>query len=116
MSAPAHRPTPGSEMLSVRGLQKTYRSSRGDTEAIRDLTFAIDPGELVCIVGPSGAGKSSLVNDILYKVLANELNGARQVPGRHPAHRLALCTMGFAIKTGHQPHIQPHGDAALVPG
>ncbi len=31
----------------------------------------------------SGSGKSSLVNDILYKVLANQLNGARQVPGKH---------------------------------
>ena len=31
----------------------------------------------------SGSGKSTLVNDILYTVLANKLNGARQVPGRH---------------------------------
>ncbi len=33
--------------------------------------------------GVSGSGKSTLVNDILYTVLANKLNGARQVPGRH---------------------------------
>ena len=36
----------------------------------------------------SGSGKSTLVNDILYTALASELNGARQVPGRHtPGHR-----------------------------
>ena len=35
------------------------------------------------MTGVSGSGKSTLVNDILYTVLANKLNGARQVPGRH---------------------------------
>ncbi len=40
-------------------------------------------GTLVAITGVSGSGKSTLVNEILYKVLANQLNGARQVPGRH---------------------------------
>ena len=64
MSAPAHRPAPGSEMLSVRGLQKTYRSPRGGTEAIRDLTFEVRAGEMVCIVGPSGAGKTTLLRCI----------------------------------------------------
>jgi excinuclease ABC subunit A len=37
----------------------------------------------VAITGVSGSGKSTLVNDVLYTVLANRLNGARQVPGRH---------------------------------
>ena len=40
-------------------------------------------GVFTAVTGVSGSGKSSLVNDILYKVLANELNGARQIPGRH---------------------------------
>jgi excinuclease ABC subunit A len=38
---------------------------------------------LVAVTGVSGSGKSSLVNDILYTTLANELNRARLVPGRH---------------------------------
>jgi excinuclease ABC subunit A len=38
---------------------------------------------LTAVTGVSGSGKSTLVNSILYNVLANELNGARHVPGRH---------------------------------
>ena len=40
-------------------------------------------GVLTAVTGVSGSGKSTLVNAILYTVLANELNGARQVAGRH---------------------------------
>ena len=38
---------------------------------------------LTAVTGVSGSGKSSLVNDILYEVLATKLNGARRVPGKH---------------------------------
>ncbi|MGI8946518.1 MAG: excinuclease ABC subunit UvrA [Ornithinimicrobium sp.] len=47
------------------------------------VSVAFPLGNLVAITGVSGSGKSTLVNEILYKVLANQLNGARQVPGRH---------------------------------
>ncbi|WP_319454307.1 MULTISPECIES: excinuclease ABC subunit UvrA [unclassified Mycobacterium] len=46
-----------------------------------DVTFPL--GVLTSVTGVSGSGKSTLVNDILASVLANKLNGARQVPGRH---------------------------------
>ena len=47
--------------LDVDGLAKTYTGHGRSVEAVRDLTFRVGRGELVCVVGPSGAGKTTLL-------------------------------------------------------
>jgi excinuclease ABC subunit A len=50
---------------------------------LRNVDAEFPLGVLTAVTGVSGSGKSSLVNDILYQVLANGLNGAKGVPGKH---------------------------------
>jgi NitT/TauT family transport system ATP-binding protein len=50
--------------LEVNGLRKVYEDTSRTVEAIRDVSFCVGEGELVCIVGPSGAGKTTLLKCI----------------------------------------------------
>ncbi len=50
---------------------------------LRNVSVDFPLGTLIAVTGVSGSGKSTLVNDILHAVLANRINGARMVPGRH---------------------------------
>lgn len=50
---------------------------------LKNIDVEIPLGKLVCVTGVSGSGKSSLINEILYKSLATQLNGARKKPGKH---------------------------------
>ncbi|WDZ84229.1 excinuclease ABC subunit UvrA [Micromonospora cathayae] len=65
--------TPGRELV-VHGARE---------HNLRNLTVSFPLGQLIAVTGVSGSGKSTLVNDILHAVLANQINGARLVPGRH---------------------------------
>jgi len=68
------RPVDRSRMLTVVGARANN---------LKDLTVSFPLGTFVAVTGVSGSGKSSLVNDVLYRVLANRLNGARKLPGKH---------------------------------
>ena len=50
---------------------------------LKNIDVEIPLGIMTCVTGVSGSGKSSLVNEILYKHLARDLNRARCIPGRH---------------------------------
>ena len=52
---------------------------------LKHIDVDIPLGIMTCITGVSGSGKSSLINEILYKHLARELNRARVIPGKHDA-------------------------------
>lgn len=52
---------------------------------LKNINVEIPLGVMTCVTGVSGSGKSSLVNEILYKVLANRLNHARTIPGEYRA-------------------------------
>ncbi|MEF9917037.1 MAG: excinuclease ABC subunit UvrA [Lachnospiraceae bacterium] len=50
---------------------------------LKNIDVEIPLGIMTCVTGVSGSGKSSLINEILYKRLARELNRARTIPGKH---------------------------------
>ncbi len=49
---------------------------------LKNIDVDIPLGKLVCVTGVSGSGKSSLVNEVLFKHLSNELNGSKLIPGK----------------------------------
>ena len=58
---------------------KIYDASQNNLKKV-DVTIPL--GEFVCVTGVSGSGKSSLVNEVLFKHLSNELNGSKKITGR----------------------------------
>nr|WP_318241222.1 excinuclease ABC subunit UvrA [Cellulomonas avistercoris] len=74
-------PMPAARRPVDRSRQVTVVGARENNLRGIDVSFPL--GVLTAVTGVSGSGKSTLVNAILYTVMANELNGARQVAGRH---------------------------------
>ena len=71
----------------------TYRADSGPVEALRDITFSVDRGELVALVGPSGCGKSTLLRIIAGLRPATE--GRIAVDGRAVTKPIAAVGMVF---------------------
>lgn len=68
----------------VRRQPKGWLSITGARENnLKNISVNIPTGVMTCVTGVSGSGKSSLVNEILYKRLARDLNRARTIPGKH---------------------------------
>ncbi|GAA4972800.1 ABC transporter ATP-binding protein [Yinghuangia aomiensis] len=61
----AARPAPPEPLLRVRDLSVTYPSARGPVTAVRDVSFAVRPGEILGLVGESGSGKSSVCTAVM---------------------------------------------------
>ena len=74
-------PTPKGRRPQTPGRELVVQGAREHN--LRNLTVSFPLGQMIAVTGVSGSGKSTLVNDILYAVLANQINGARLVPGRH---------------------------------
>ena len=74
VEVPEHRRPGNGKFLEVKGAAQNN---------LRHIDVKIPLGEFVCVTGVSGSGKSSLINEILYKKLALELNRAHTHPGAH---------------------------------
>ena len=62
----------------------SFLEIRGAAENnLKKINVKIPLGEFVCVTGVSGSGKSSLINEVLYKILARELNRAKTTPGKY---------------------------------
>ncbi|TDD78934.1 ABC transporter ATP-binding protein [Actinomadura darangshiensis] len=73
-------PSAATALLDVQRLRKVYEGKGRGVEAVRDLTFTVGAGELVCIVGPSGAGKTTLLRCVAG--LLNSTSGKVVLEGR----------------------------------
>jgi ABC-type lipoprotein export system ATPase subunit len=69
----------GQPLIAARHLVKTYQLGEQQVQALRDVSFEIQPGEFVAIMGPSGSGKSTLMN--MIGALDTPTSGSMEIDG-----------------------------------
>jgi excinuclease ABC subunit A len=74
IEVPKERRKGNKKFLKIKGAQENN---------LKNINVDIPLGKFVCVTGVSGSGKSSLINEILYKSLANKINRNRVIPGKH---------------------------------
>ncbi|MFE2422613.1 ABC transporter ATP-binding protein [Streptomyces hokutonensis] len=87
-------------LLDVSGLKKVYEGSGRRVEAVRDLTFTVEAGELVCLVGPSGCGKTTLLKcmgGLLTPTAGEVLLNGRKVSGPPPGMAFVFQEYGRSL-------------------
>jgi NitT/TauT family transport system ATP-binding protein len=87
-------------MLEVTGLKKVYEGKSRTVEAVRDLTFTLQKGELVCLVGPSGCGKTTLLkcmSGLLEPTSGTVLVEGRKVDGPPPGMAVVFQEYGRSL-------------------
>ncbi|WIM98724.1 ABC transporter ATP-binding protein [Actinoplanes oblitus] len=87
-------------MLEVKGLRKVYRGGGREVEALRDLTFTVEGGDLVCLVGPSGCGKTTLlrcVSGLLAPTSGDVRVGGKPVTGPPPGMAVVFQEYGRSL-------------------
>lgn len=91
-------------MLRLDNISKVYRTSEVETQALRNISFSVDPGEFVAIMGPSGCGKSTLLNILGF--LDTPTSGSYELLGENVAAlseealtRLRRAHVGFVFQS-----------------
>ncbi|MEV5436920.1 ABC transporter ATP-binding protein [Streptomyces sp. NPDC052682] len=90
----------GRSVLDVRGLSKVYDGSGRRVAALREVTFTVQAGELVCVVGPSGCGKTTLlkcVSGLLTPTAGEVTLAGRRVDGPPPGMAFVFQEYGRSL-------------------
>jgi ABC-2 type transport system ATP-binding protein len=84
--------------IQISGLTKSFRTPQGPVHAVRDIQFAVAPGETIALLGPNGAGKSTTI-DMVLGLLAPD-SGTVSVFGMTPTQAVDAGAVGGMLQAG----------------